>query len=67
LYLAKLFTTVTMHILTYRFYNNALKLMKYISNHPEKFDNIHLCFGVALIQIAFSCCIEYVNVLILSS
>ena len=67
LFMAKFFTTTTVHLMTYRYFKNGLSLMKYINNHHEAFDHSQICFILAFSQVMVCFGLEFINIIILYS
>lgn len=67
LYFAKFLTCITIHIVGLRYFNAGLAVMKYTSNHPEKFENPNICYVLALLRVVNFLVIETTNFFILES
>lgn len=64
---AKLLTTLTLHIFLFPAFINTHTLMKYVNNHQAKFENPFVCFYMAgMTMIVFWIC-EFVNLMVLYS
>lgn len=65
--IAKLLTTLTLHIFLFPAFENTLNLMKYINNHHSKFENPFVCFYLATITMVIFWICEFINLMILYS
>jgi len=67
LFLAKFATTIAMHLNIYHQYSNSMNIMKYVNNHPYKFDQDSIAFGLGVILLMFSMIFEVCNMVVLFS
>jgi hypothetical protein len=67
LFLVKFLTTIAMHLNIYPLYANSMGIMKYVNNHPKKFDQDAIAYGLGLTLLSFSFVFEACNVTVLFS
>lgn len=65
LFIAKFLTTIAMHLMIYPLFLNGMNIMKYVNNHPSRFDFQNTAFWLGAAQIIASYLFELMNALIL--
>lgn len=65
LFMAKFVTTIAMHLAIYPLFMNGMNIMKYVNNHPSRFDFQNTAFWLGAGQIIASYLFEVMNALIL--
>ena len=64
---AKFGVTIAVHFNIHPFFVNSMNIMKYVNNHPHKFDNDNIAFLLGLIFTLYAFVFEAANLLVLFS
>ena len=67
LFVAKFATTMATHLKIFPIYNESMVIMKYVNNHPTKFDKDILSITLAFVVLMFSFVFELLNLVVLFS
>lgn len=67
LYLSKFVVTLAMHLGISNLFTDSMTALKFISNHPDKFDYPALSYSIAFTELLASAVFEYINIWILYS
>jgi len=67
LFFSKFLTTIAMHLFIFPKFTNALDIMKYVNNHPSRFDYPNTVFWLAFFQCMSNYVFEVMNSMILFS
>ena len=65
LFVTKFLMTTVMHLNIFPNFQNSMNVMKYVNNHPSRFDYHNLAFWLAAVQCMSSFVYEILNVVIL--
>ena len=65
LFLAKFLTTTATHLTTIPMFKNGMMIMKYVNNHPTRFDFQATAFNMGLIQMIFAVLFTFYNSIVL--
>lgn len=67
LFLSKFVVTLAMHLGISNLFTDSMTALKFISNHPDKFDWPLLSYSIAFTELLASAVFEYINIWILYS
>ena len=67
LFLSKFVASVAMHLNIYHLYSNSMAIMKYVNNHPYKFDQETIAFILGFVMLVFSMIFESINIVMMFS
>jgi len=67
LFLSKFVITIAVHLNISPVIQQGLDIIRYVNNHPEKFDQPWICYFLGLTILSFSFLFEYLNILNLYS
>jgi len=59
--------SIAMHLNIYHLYCNSMAIMKYVNNHPFKFDQDTIAYSLGFVMVIFSFVFEGINIVILFS
>ena len=67
LVVAKLMTTITVHLYSFPYVVNAFKILRYTNNHPEKFDSPLTAYIIGFLTLSIYMISEVINMIALYS
>ena len=67
LFIIKVMTSTTMHLVIFRFFKNGLNIMKFVNNHADHFNLPFFCYLMGFYQVFLCLYMESMNVIILYS
>ena len=65
LFITKFIATTVMHINIYPDFSNSMLIMKYVNNHPSRFDHQNIAFSLGMFQMLSSFIYEILNAIVL--